>query len=129
MNQLKDHILILGAGLMQRPAIQSARKLGLKVTVIDANPNAMCIPLADNFEPVDLKPAAIGSKISPAFLAKLLPAPFTAADLITLAPLDAPQATAQPSSKPSETTLKPFKTFLNAVGVCSSSIKVSNSLI
>ena len=55
MNQLKDHILILGAGLMQRPAIQSARKLGLKVTVIDANPNAMCIPLADNFEPVDLK--------------------------------------------------------------------------
>lgn len=48
-------ILILGAGLMQKPAIDSAKSLGLKVFVIDANPDAMCVPLADVFKKIDLK--------------------------------------------------------------------------
>ncbi len=48
-------VLILGAGLMQKPAIQAAKKLGYHVTVVDANPAAVCVPFADRFEPVDLK--------------------------------------------------------------------------
>ncbi|MBO4706330.1 MAG: ATP-grasp domain-containing protein [Spirochaetaceae bacterium] len=48
-------ILILGAGLMQKPAIEAASRLGYKVAVADGNPNAVCVPLADIFEPVDLK--------------------------------------------------------------------------
>ena len=32
------HILILGAGLMQKPAIDSAHELGCHVTVVDGNP-------------------------------------------------------------------------------------------
>lgn len=48
-------ILILGAGLMQKPAIESAKSLGLKVFVIDANPEALCVPLADEFKKIDLK--------------------------------------------------------------------------
>ncbi|MDR3284838.1 MAG: ATP-grasp domain-containing protein [Treponema sp.] len=51
----KKHILILGAGLMQRPAIESAKALGFHATVIDANPNAAAIPGADRFEQIDLK--------------------------------------------------------------------------
>lgn len=37
--------LILGAGLMQNPAILSAKQLGYKTFVIDGNPNAICILL------------------------------------------------------------------------------------
>lgn len=48
-------ILILGAGLMQKPAIESAKSLGLKVFLIDANPLAECVPLADKFKKIDLK--------------------------------------------------------------------------
>ena len=48
-------ILILGAGLMQKPAIESAKSLGLKVFLVDANPNAVCVPLADEFRQIDLK--------------------------------------------------------------------------
>ncbi|MCQ2241837.1 ATP-grasp domain-containing protein [Treponema sp.] len=48
-------ILILGAGLMQRPSIEAAKELGYKTLVIDANPNAVCVPFADRFEKVDLK--------------------------------------------------------------------------
>lgn len=50
-----ESILILGAGLMQKPAILSAKSLGLKVFLIDANPNAVCVPLADEFKQIDLK--------------------------------------------------------------------------
>lgn len=49
------YVLILGAGLMQRPSIEAARELGYKALVIDANPNAVCVPYADRFEKVDLK--------------------------------------------------------------------------
>ena len=40
---------------MQKPAIQAASKLGYKVAIADGNPNAVCVPLADIFKPVDLK--------------------------------------------------------------------------
>ena len=49
------YILILGAGLMQKPAIESARELGYKSIVVDANPSALCATFADRFEPIDLK--------------------------------------------------------------------------
>ena len=48
-------VLILGAGLMQKPAILAAKHLGLKAVVVDANKNAFAVPLADEFYPVDLK--------------------------------------------------------------------------
>ena len=48
-------ILILGAGLMQKPAILGAKHLGYKTVVVDANKNAVAVPLADEFYPVDLK--------------------------------------------------------------------------
>lgn len=51
----KPSVLILGAGLMQRPAILSAKELGFNAVVIDANPNAESVPLADEFKKIDLK--------------------------------------------------------------------------
>jgi biotin carboxylase len=51
----KKQILILGAGLMQRPAIESAKELGFFTNVIDANPNAVAVSNADRFEKIDLK--------------------------------------------------------------------------
>ncbi|MBR4005335.1 MAG: ATP-grasp domain-containing protein [Treponema sp.] len=48
-------VLILGAGLMQRPAIEAAQELGYKTVVADANPNALCAGFADRFENIDLK--------------------------------------------------------------------------
>lgn len=51
----EHHLLMLGAGFMQKPAIESAKKLGWRVTVVDGNPAAVCAPLADAFEPIDLK--------------------------------------------------------------------------
>ena len=49
------NILILGAGLMQKPAILSAKELGYKVVVVDADKKAVAIPLADEFYQIDLK--------------------------------------------------------------------------
>ncbi len=51
----EKYILILGAGLMQRPSIEAARELGYRTLVVDANPSAVCVPFADRFEQVDLK--------------------------------------------------------------------------
>lgn len=48
-------IMILGAGLMQKPSILACKKLGYESVVVDANPKAVCVPLADVFYPVDLK--------------------------------------------------------------------------
>ena len=50
-----ENILILGAGLMQKPAILSAKEAGFHTIVIDADKNAVSIPLADEFFQVDLK--------------------------------------------------------------------------
>ena len=49
------NIVILGAGLMQKPAILSAKQLGFHVIVVDADPKAVCIPQADEFFKIDLK--------------------------------------------------------------------------
>ena len=43
------NIVILGAGLMQKPAILSAKQLGFHTVVVDADPKAVCIPHADEF--------------------------------------------------------------------------------
>ena len=44
------NILILGAGLMQKPAILSAKQAGFTVHVIDADEKAVAIPCADTFK-------------------------------------------------------------------------------
>jgi len=49
------NILILGAGLMQKPAILSAKQLGYTTCVIDADDKAVAIPCADVFKKIDLK--------------------------------------------------------------------------
>lgn len=51
----KESVLILGAGLMQSPAIRAAKKNGFKTFVIDANPQADSACLADEFRQIDLK--------------------------------------------------------------------------
>ncbi len=48
-------VLILGASLMQRPAIIEAKKLGCEVIAVDANANALCVKEVDRFENIDLK--------------------------------------------------------------------------
>jgi len=52
---MKRRILILGAGLMQKPVITLAKEMGLEAVVVDADPQAVCVPLADRFEKIDLK--------------------------------------------------------------------------
>ena len=49
------NILILGAGLMQKPAILSAKEEGFTVNVIDADDKAVAIPYANTFRKIDLK--------------------------------------------------------------------------
>jgi biotin carboxylase len=48
-------VFILGAGVMQIPAIRAAHDLGWTVVAADANPEAPGNELADRFLPVDLK--------------------------------------------------------------------------
>ncbi len=48
-------ILILGAGVMQEPAIRIAKGRGWRVVLVDGNPRAGARGLADQFECVDLK--------------------------------------------------------------------------
>ena len=47
--------LILGAGLMQKPAILCGKELGYKVSVVDADDKAVAIPFANEFRKIDLK--------------------------------------------------------------------------
>ena len=61
------NILILGAGLMQKPAILSAKEEGFTVNVIDADDKAVAIPYADNFRKIDLKDSANVAKRSTKF--------------------------------------------------------------
>jgi biotin carboxylase len=51
----KQRILILGAGLMQGPAIRAAKALEYEAVVVDGNPNAPLASEADRFAPIDLK--------------------------------------------------------------------------
>ena len=54
-NPQKESILILGAGLMQKPSILAAKEEGLFVYSVDANPSAAAVPLCDAFKKIDLK--------------------------------------------------------------------------
>jgi biotin carboxylase len=51
----RSWILVLGAGVMQLPALRAARKLGLDLAVADGNGSAPGVPLADRFFHTDLK--------------------------------------------------------------------------
>jgi biotin carboxylase len=54
----KNHrrrILILGAGIMQGPAIRAAKEMGLETVVVDGSAGAPCAGEADRFEHIDLK--------------------------------------------------------------------------
>ncbi|MGA2975767.1 MAG: ATP-grasp domain-containing protein [Spirochaetia bacterium] len=48
-------ILILGAGVMQVPGIQIAKRKGWRVIIADGNPHALARGMGDQFEIVDLK--------------------------------------------------------------------------
>jgi len=48
-------IMILGAGVMQAPAIRIAKEMGWKVICVDGNPQAPAASHADLFLPIDLK--------------------------------------------------------------------------
>lgn len=52
---MKENCLILGAGLMQKPAILAAKELDYNAVVIDADDKAVSIPYADAFKKIDLK--------------------------------------------------------------------------
>ena len=52
---MNKSVLILGAGLMQGPAIRAAKELGYTAFVVDGNPEAVCASLADVFNVIDLK--------------------------------------------------------------------------
>ncbi|MDR2482741.1 MAG: ATP-grasp domain-containing protein [Treponema sp.] len=51
----RKQLIILGAGVMQGPAIRLAREMGLETIALDADPQATCASLADRFERIDLK--------------------------------------------------------------------------
>ena len=42
-------VLIIGASILQLPAIIKAKEMGFYVGVIDYNPNAVGVPYADEF--------------------------------------------------------------------------------
>ena len=52
---MNKSVLILGAGLMQGPAIRAAKELGYTAFVVDGNPGAVCASMADVFNVIDLK--------------------------------------------------------------------------
>ena len=52
---MKEAIIILGAGVMQEPAINIAKELGFYTIVLDGSTSAPCISMADRFEQIDLK--------------------------------------------------------------------------
>ena len=52
---MRERIIILGAGVMQGPAIRIAKELGFFTVVVDGSANAPCIAMADHFEQIDLK--------------------------------------------------------------------------
>jgi len=52
---MAKRILILGAGVMQGPALRLAKARGLRTVAVDGDPSAPCRDLADRFECIDLK--------------------------------------------------------------------------
>ena len=53
--QYRGRIMVLGAGVMQGPALRIAGEMGLETVAVDADPEAPSIPLAGRFERIDLK--------------------------------------------------------------------------
>src|SRR5690554_3914489 len=47
-------LLIVGAGFGQVPAIKAAKKIGLTTVVVDKNPHAIGVKIADFFHAVDV---------------------------------------------------------------------------
>ena len=54
MANMLDAIIIVTGGMFQIPAVEEARKLGLKTIVTDGKKNAMCSSLADDFYVIDI---------------------------------------------------------------------------
>ena len=52
---MKETIIILGAGVMQGPAINIAKELGYHTIALDGSAFAPCVDMADRFEQIDLK--------------------------------------------------------------------------
>jgi biotin carboxylase len=52
---MKEAVIILGAGVMQGPAINIAKELGYYTIALDGSSAAPCVALADRFEQIDLK--------------------------------------------------------------------------
>ncbi|MCL2243019.1 MAG: ATP-grasp domain-containing protein [Treponema sp.] len=52
---MKETIIILGAGVMQGPAIRIAKELGYYAIALDGSSSAPYIHMADRFEQIDLK--------------------------------------------------------------------------
>ncbi|MDR0501881.1 MAG: ATP-grasp domain-containing protein [Treponema sp.] len=52
---MKETLIILGAGVMQGPAIKIAKELGFNTVALDGSKDAPCISMADRFEQIDLK--------------------------------------------------------------------------
>lgn len=46
---MKKRLMIIGASILQLPAIKKAKEMGLYVAVVDYNPNAIGIPYADEY--------------------------------------------------------------------------------
>ena len=46
---MKKKILIIGASILQLPAIKKAKEMGLEVAVADFNPEAIGVPYADKY--------------------------------------------------------------------------------
>jgi len=60
----KKRILIFGAGTLQAAGIQRAKRMGLEVVTIDANPRAPGLPLADHYEIVSAADADAALKVA-----------------------------------------------------------------
>jgi biotin carboxylase len=52
---MNEKLIILGAGVMQGPAIKTAKELGFYAIALDGSKEAPCVFLADQFEQIDLK--------------------------------------------------------------------------
>ncbi|MFC2140501.1 ATP-grasp domain-containing protein [Candidatus Auribacterota bacterium] len=69
---MQDGLMIIGAGIMQIPAIQIAQKMGLKVLVTDLNPKALGASMADYFEIASTRDSKKNIEIAQKYVTKLL---------------------------------------------------------
>ncbi|MDR0302861.1 MAG: ATP-grasp domain-containing protein [Treponema sp.] len=52
---MNEKLIILGAGVMQGPAIRIAKELGFYTIALDGSKEAPCVSMANQFEQIDLK--------------------------------------------------------------------------